>query len=170
MLFQCQASAVSLFDITSNVTFDACTIQSPLQNGIYYSPLVDGTTVVPDHSSLLSTFRFCDVENVLHILPGEEYKFFSYGAQPRVGCRRIFETLPGYSIVMFMKATTSSYSWVKTADFFEGDTVDIKNHIKLFQVIRADRGRQVRLLTNDSVMFIKQQAFIKYTEQNDKFA
>ena len=128
-IFQSSKSGLSFYDISSNVSISESAFENIPNNGILYSPIVDGPNIFPQHTRTLSSFRFCDAEPVLFISPGEKYNFFSHGAQSQAGCARIFQTEPSYSIVVGIFATYSYRQDKHVASFYEGDKLIEDNKI-----------------------------------------
>ena len=139
---QVRGNGISFFDVTANVTLDSVVVTDTTRDGITVKPLFHDNHVIPS-DTLYPTFQLCDTNRNMFIKHGVEYKFFPTRATNFEGCIRRFETEERYVIQLTMRAETTSYYGVLTAEFYEGTDVDIGNRISQFTTYRSDRGAQV---------------------------
>ena len=139
---QVRDNGISFFDVTANVTLESVVVTDTTRDGITLMPTLHKNQLTTNHI-MYPTFWICDITTDMFIKHGEEYKFFPTRATGWKGCIRRFETEERYSIKVTMKAETSNYYGVLTADFYEGPDVDIARRISRFTTYKKDRGAQV---------------------------
>ena len=141
-LVQVRGNGISFFDVTANVTLESVVVTDTTGNGISLTPTFHNDKLTAT-DIVYSTFRICDVSTNMFIKPGEEHKFFPTRATDWKGCIRRFETEERYAVKVTMRAETTDYYGVLTAEFYDGADVDIKSRISQFKTYRKDRGEQV---------------------------
>ena len=141
-MVQVGGNGISFFDVTANVTLESVVVMNTTKDGISMTPTFHRNQLTAK-GILYPTFRLCDANTNMFIKPGEEYKFFPTRATDWKSCIRRFKTEERYSIKVIMKAETTNYHGLLTAEFYDGSDVDIKSRISRFTTYRKDRGTQV---------------------------
>lgn len=124
----------------------------------------------PDAVNFLSTFRFCDAEEVLHLSDDVTLRFFTLMAQRTSGCIRRIVAPESHLVRVFMRMRASALSWSAqdVARFYDGTERISANLIETFRAgtnTNAERDVTFTSLTRTlTLQLLMEEEDVEYAE------
>ena len=167
-LIQSGQNGITFLDVASNVTIEGGSITNSEASAIFLGPAINDNVALTD---FLSTFRFCDAEEVLHLPADVTLRFFPFMAQSWSGCTRRIVAPESHLVRVYIRVRQSrlSSSSLEVARFYDGLQRMAANLIETFSA-RSSTGESDTTFTSLTreltLQLLVEEGDVEYAEVN----